>query len=91
MVFKTDLDSLLQILDAMLLRVGSDVVGVFHGIELGAAHGTEMRKLMTIFGEGFVIIFARPIWVDGKIELVADSGPTARTFDSLPVQSYLRS
>ena len=48
----------------------ADVVGNFHGAELGPAHGAELGHLGVVVGEGLVMESPGSDGVEGKVELV---------------------
>src|SRR5690348_8571239 len=65
-------------IDAVFARVVAHVLGDLHGAELGAAHGTEMRGLGSVLGQGFVVEFLGLVGIEAQIELVLPAEFEAR-------------
>src|SRR5690606_34240170 len=50
----------------------------FHGAEFRAAHGTEMRDLVTFLGQGLVVEVPRTLGIEREVELVFPAELEAR-------------
>src|SRR6185503_9685352 len=55
---------------ALLGGVFADVFGDFHGAEMRAAHGAEMRGLGAVLRERLIVEFARGHRVEAEVELI---------------------
>src|ERR1700722_12983791 len=56
--------------DTMLLRVIAHILCDLHRAEVRTAHRTEMRELVRVFRQGFVVKFLRLLRIETEIELI---------------------
>ena len=49
-----------------LFGFAAELLGDLHGAELGPAHGAEMRDLVRVLGQGFVVEVLGGFGIEGK-------------------------
>src|ERR1041384_3304285 len=66
------------LVDLLLSGVLTDVLRDLHRTEMRAAHRTEVRQLRAFLRQRFVVILARDLWIERKVELVFPAKLKAR-------------
>src|SRR5574343_458610 len=71
------------LVDALLRREFTNVLGNLHRAEVRTAHGAEVGDLGRLLGQGLVVEFTRLVRVEAEIELVFPTELVARFTESV--------